>query len=199
VDERLAEEIAGTFIEVVVAPSFTDKSIEILKQRRKNLRLVRVEMGKRNWWDIRGVKGGVLLQEGDELTYKPEELRVVTEKEPTKEEMEDSLFAFIVCKYVKSNAIVVAKGKTTLGIGGGQPSRVRSARIALEMAGERARGAVMASDGFFPFPDSVELAGRYGIRAIIQPGGSVRDEEVIAKANELGIAMVFTSIRHFRH
>jgi phosphoribosylaminoimidazolecarboxamide formyltransferase/IMP cyclohydrolase len=199
VDERLAEEIAGTFIEVVVAPSFTDKAIEILRQRRKNLRLVRVEMGKRNWWDIRGVKGGVLLQEGDELTYKPEELRVVTDEEPTAEEMEDLLFAFIVCKYVKSNAIVVAKGKTTLGIGGGQPSRVRSARIALEMAGERARGAVLASDGFFPFPDSVELAGRYGIRAIIQPGGSVRDEEVIAKANELGIAMVFTSIRHFRH
>ncbi|MGC9004960.1 MAG: bifunctional phosphoribosylaminoimidazolecarboxamide formyltransferase/IMP cyclohydrolase [bacterium] len=199
VDERLAEEIAATFIEVLIAPSFREGAIELLKQRRKNLRMVRVEMGKRNWWDVRGVKGGILLQEGDELTYKPDELRVVTEKEPTPEEMEDLLFAWIVCKYVKSNAVVVAKGKTTLGIGGGQPSRVRSARIALEMAGEEAKGAVMASDGFFPFPDSVELAGQYGIKAIIQPGGSVRDEEVIKKANELGIAMVFTGIRHFRH
>lgn len=199
VGKELAEEVASTFIEVLVAPSFTQEAVEFLRNRRKNLRLIRVEMGKRDWWDVKGVKGGVLLQEGDELNYKSEELKVVTENSPSPEEMEDLLFAWTVCKYVKSNAIVVAKNKVTLGIGGGQPSRVRSARIALDFAGERAKGAVLASDGFFPFPDSVELAGKYGIKAIIQPGGSVRDEEVIQKANELGIAMLFTGIRHFRH
>ncbi len=199
VGKELAEEVASTFIEVLVAPSFTQEAIELLKNRRKNLRLIRVEMEKRKWWDVKGVKGGILLQDGDELTYREEELRVVTEKAPSLGEMEDLLFAWIVCKYVKSNAVVVAKNKTTLGIGGGQPSRVRSARIALEAAGEKAKGAVMASDGFFPFPDSVELASKYGIGAIIQPGGSLRDEEVIQRANELGIAMVFTAIRHFRH
>lgn len=199
VGKELGEEVASTFIEVLVAPSFTPEAIDLLRSRRKNLRLVRVEMGKREWWDIKGVKGGVLLQEGNELTYDKEGLKVVTEKSPFPEEMEDLLFAWIVCKYVKSNAIVVAKDRTTLGVGGGQPSRVRSAKIALEMAGERAKGAVLASDGFFPFADSVEVAGQYGIKAIIQPGGSVRDEEVIRKANELGIAMVFTGIRHFRH
>ncbi|MBC7327329.1 bifunctional phosphoribosylaminoimidazolecarboxamide formyltransferase/IMP cyclohydrolase [bacterium] len=199
VNRELAEEIASTFIEVVVAPSFSSEAIELLRNRRKNLRLVRVEMNRNNWWDVRGVKGGILLQDGDVITYKEKELKVVTEKSPSPEEMEDLLFAWVVCKYVKSNAIVVAKNKTTLGIGGGQPSRVRSAKIALEMAGEKAKGAVLASDGFFPFPDSVELAGQYGIRAIIQPGGSIRDEEVISKANELGISMLFTGIRHFRH
>lgn len=199
VNRELAEEVASTFIEVLVAPSFTTEAIELLRNRRKNLRLIRVAMGKRDWWDVKGVKGGVLLQDGDELNYEKEKLKVVTESSPSLDEMEDLLFAWTVCKYVKSNAIVVAKNKVTLGIGGGQPSRVRSAKIALEMAGEKARGAVLASDGFFPFPDSVELAGKYGVRAIIQPGGSVRDEEVIQKANELGIAMLLTTIRHFRH
>lgn len=199
VSKELAEEVASTFIEVLAAPSFAQEAVELLRSKRKNLRLTRVEMGKKEWWDVKGVKGGVLLQDGDELTYREEGLRVVTERAPSPEEMEDLLFAWIVCKYVKSNAIVVAKDKTTLGIGGGQPSRVRSAKIALEMAGERAKGAVLASDGFFPFPDSVEIAGQYGIKAIIQPGGSIRDEEVIRRANELGIAMVFTGIRHFRH
>lgn len=200
----LAEEISSTFIEVVVAPSFTPSALDILRERRKNLRIVKVEETKslppaKSWLDIRSVKGGVLIQEGDDISLREEELKVVTKRQPTPQEMEDLKFAWIVCKYVKSNAIVIARNKGTLGVGGGQPSRVRSARIALEMAGEKAKGAVLASDGFFPFPDSVELAARYGISAIIQPGGSIRDQEVIESADKAGIAMVFTGIRHFRH
>ncbi len=222
VDAPLAEEISSTFIEVVVAPSFTPSALDILRERRKNLRIVTIEGTKslspaKKWLDIRSVKGGVLIQEGDDISLREsdtlplaacpsrlpsegeEALKVVTKRQPTPQEMEDLKFAWIVCKYVKSNAIVVAREKVTLGVGGGQPSRVRSARIALEMAGEKAKGAVLASDGFFPFPDSVELAARYGISAIIQPGGSIRDQEVIESADKAGIAMVFTGIRHFRH
>jgi phosphoribosylaminoimidazolecarboxamide formyltransferase/IMP cyclohydrolase len=126
-------------------------------------------------------------------------MKFVTRKKPSEEELEDLLFAWKVVKHVKSNAIVLAKGKQTVGIGAGQMSRIDSLEIAVKKAGERSKGSVLASDGFFPFPDSIHQAAEAGIVAIIQPGGSIRDEEVIKAANEHGIAMVFTGIRHFRH
>ena len=147
--------------------------------------------------DLRRLRGGVLLQDAD--TLDPMEPKVVTQKAPTQEEWQDLLFAWKVVKHVRSNAIVVAKGGQTLGIGVGQTNRYASAKHALKTAKEKARGAVLASDAFFPFDDVVRLAGEFGISAIIQPGGSVRDEDSIRAADELGMAMVFTGVRHFKH
>lgn len=199
VDKSTAQALSEIFLEVIIAPGFTVEAVDILT-KKKNIRLIEVNQTKRDsFLDIKTVEGGFLVQEVDQVDYKPEELQVVTERQPSPEEWAELKFAWKLVKHVKSNAIVVSKDRQTLGIGAGQMNRVGAARIALEQAGERAQGAVMASDAFFPFRDTVDEAARAGIKAIIQPGGSVRDEESIQAANEHGIAMVFTGIRHFKH
>ncbi len=148
------------------------------------------------------MNGGLLIQDRDDHVLSAEDLRIVSERAPTEQELKDLLFAWRVAKFVKSNAIIYASSERTIGVGAGQMSRVNSARIAAikaEHAGLEVAGAVMASDAFFPFRDGIDNAAERGIRAVIQPGGSIRDDEVIAAANEAGIAMVFTGIRHFRH
>ncbi len=145
------------------------------------------------------MKGGFLVQTSDSVPESKVDLKVVTKRKPTKAEISDLLFAWRVVKHIKSNAIVLAKDKTLVGMGAGQPSRVVSVEIALKKAGERSKGSVLGSDAFFPFPDGVELAAQGGVTAIVQPGGSVRDEEAIKVANQYKMAMVFTGIRHFKH
>lgn len=197
VDEALATRLNEHFLEIVAAPEFPDASWEILT-RKKNRRLVRFQFPLPDGYDARILGGDLLLQEPDVGVWDPDALQVVSGEIPD-ELWNDLHFAFTVVKHVKSNAIVVARDEQVLGVGAGQMNRVQAVRIALAQAGEKAKGAVLASDAFFPFPDSVEEAHRAGIRAIVQPGGSVRDEEVIARARELGVAMVLTGVRHFRH
>ncbi len=194
---ELAERVTSTFIEVLCAPAYGEEALEILR-RKQNMRVLRVESG---WGktQIRQISGGILVQDRDTHDPRPEEMRVVTGKRPTEREMRDLLFAWKVAKHVRSNAIVLAKEGMTVGIGAGQMSRVDSAELAVRKAGGRARGSVMASDGFIPFPDTVERAAEAGVTAIIQPGGSIRDQQVIEAADRLGLSMVFTGVRHFRH
>lgn len=200
VDPVTATEMSKLFVEAVIAPSFHTEAIEILG-RKKNLRLIEMPSQAAGDWqdvDMKRVAGGMLLQDVDREP--PEiESKVVTARKPTPDERVDLMFAWRVAKHVKSNAIVIAAGGRTIGVGAGQMSRVDSVRISIEKAGPQASGAALASDAFFPFRDGIDEAARAGIRAIIQPGGSVRDEEVIAAANEHGIAMVLTGIRHFKH
>ncbi len=198
VDEETASEIVKTFIEAIVAPGFTRGAREILAAK-KNLRLVRVDFGWRPEPVLRTISGGALLQTPDDATLDPAQLRVVTGRAPTAEEMAALEFAWKVVKHVKSNAIVYARAGQVLGVGAGQMSRVDSVRFGALKAVLPLEGSVLASDAFFPFPDGVEEAARHGVTAVIQPGGSVRDHEVIEAANRLGMAMVFTGIRHFRH
>jgi len=205
VDFATAQEIAKTFYEVIIAPDYEEKALDLLKQKR-DLRILTMGSqvsgsGKEalSALDFRRVSGGLLVQTSDSLPEGGLSLRTVTEREPTEEELKDLLFAWKAVKHVKSNAIVLVKDSMILGMGAGQPNRVTSVKIALEKAGERSQGSVVGSDAFFPFPDGVELAAKGGATAIIQPGGSVRDEEVIATANKYKVAMVFTGIRHFRH
>lgn len=197
VDGATAEAMAEVFLEVVLAPSFSPEALAVFA-KRKNLRLLQVPFPAQGaYLDLRRLRGGVLLQDAD--TEDPVALKVVTAKAPEEALWPDLLFAWKVVKHVRSNAIVVAKEGQTLGIGVGQTNRLAAARHALEAAGERARGAVLASDAFFPFDDVVRLAASYGVAAIIQPGGSVRDGDSIRAADEAGMAMVFTGVRHFRH
>lgn len=201
VDGEMAGAMAEIFLEAVIAPFFTPEALAILKSK-PNLRLLAAgeKAGYRTQeYQVRPVSGGFLVQEPDYHILDPEHLKVVTTRKPEAGEMEDLRFAWQVVKHVKSNAIVVAKDSVTLGVGAGQMNRVGAARIALEQAGARAKGAVLASDAFFPFSDTVEQAAAAGIAAIIQPGGSIRDEESIKAADAAGIAMVFTGVRHFRH
>ena len=205
VDFATAQEIAKTFYEVIIAPDYEEKALDLLQQKR-DLRILAMGSqvggsGKEalSTLDFRRVGGGFLVQTSDFLPEGGLSLRTVTEREPTEEELKDLLFAWKAVKHVKSNAIVLVKDSMILGMGAGQPNRVTSVKIALEKAGERSQGSVVGSDAFFPFPDGVELAAKGGATAIIQPGGSVRDEEVIATANKYKVAMVFTGIRHFRH
>lgn len=202
IDEATAKEMAGLFLEVVIAPEYTPGALEELK-KKKNLRIVKCDLAGPSKimpaFDYKKVRGGLLIQELDRLELTMSDINVVTKRQPSLNEIEDLFFAWGVCKFVKSNAIVVVKDGATVGIGAGQMNRVGSANIALTQAGKAAKGAVLASDGFFPFADSVELAKKHGISAIIQPGGSVRDEEVIKAADKNRMAMVFTGRRHFRH
>jgi phosphoribosylaminoimidazolecarboxamide formyltransferase/IMP cyclohydrolase len=192
------------FVEVIIAPQVKADALALLAAK-PNLRVLETgDLGRqgRPRMDLRGVAGGLLLQSQDVASISDEGLRVVTRRQPSEEETEDLLFAWRVCKYVKSNAIVYARGRMTLGVGAGQMSRVVSSRIAAMKAREEGldiEGAVMASDAFFPFRDGLDVAAEFGIRAVIQPGGSMRDAEVIAAADEHGMAMVFTGMRHFRH
>jgi phosphoribosylaminoimidazolecarboxamide formyltransferase/IMP cyclohydrolase len=199
VDEGTAREMSKVFLEVVLAPSFSDEAARVFSTK-KDVRLLETgDMGRPSpGLELRSVAGGLLVQESD-LLGDAGEWRVVTGRAPTEDEMENLRFAWAVSKHVKSNAMVAAGGLGTVGIGAGQMSRIEATRIALRQAGERARGAVMASDAFLPFPDVVEEAARSGIRALVQPGGSVKDPESIKAASRAGMAMVFTGRRHFRH
>jgi phosphoribosylaminoimidazolecarboxamide formyltransferase/IMP cyclohydrolase len=204
-DAATAAEITRRqFVEVIVAPAVDEAALEVTRARQ-NLRVLATgtaDPGTGPGLDLRSVAGGLLVQTRDDGMVGPAELRVVTRRAPTDEEMTDLAFAWRVCKFVKSNAIVYARGGQTIGVGAGQMSRVVSSRIAAMKAREEGlevAGAVMASDAFFPFRDGLDVAAGFGIRAVIQPGGSLRDAEVIAAADEHGMAMVFTGMRHFRH
>jgi phosphoribosylaminoimidazolecarboxamide formyltransferase/IMP cyclohydrolase len=198
VDRATAEKIVEPFMEVVVAPGYDDDALQILRTK-KNLRVLELALDNGVQLQVKSVEGGFVVQEIDRHQLTRDSLQVVTDRSPTEEELEELFFAWKVVKHVKSNSIVVTRDGVTLGVGAGQMNRVGAARLALGQAGEQARGAVMASDAFFPFKDTVEVAAQSGITAIIQPGGSIRDEESIEECNRHGIAMVFTGIRHFKH
>jgi phosphoribosylaminoimidazolecarboxamide formyltransferase/IMP cyclohydrolase len=200
VDAETAKAMTDLFVEAIVAPAFTPEALQILKAK-KNRRLLATGpfTPVQEQWMLRSVVGGVLVQTRDTGMVTREQLRVVTKAQPTEEDMDGLLFAWKVAKFVKSNAIVYTSRNATIGIGAGQMSRIDSTNIAAVKAQSPVRGAYMASDAFFPFRDNVDRAADIGVRAIIQPGGSVRDEEVIAAADEHGLIMVFTGMRHFRH
>lgn len=205
VDPAAAQAMGELFVEAVIAPSFDEGALAELRQK-KNLRvLIAGEPGPTAGGgppaalDFRSVRGGMLIQTADTLGRDESAWTVVTDRAPTQVEMDDLRFAWAVCAHVKSNAIVFVKNRQVVGVGAGQMSRVDSVRLAAAKAGDRSRGAVAASDAFFPFPDGVEAAAEAGVTAVIQPGGSVRDAEVIAAADRLGLAMVATGERHFRH
>lgn len=202
VDKATAEEMSKIFLEIVLAPSFSDEALEILTQK-KNIRLMTIEGIEEpvpaGQYDMKKESGGLLIQDMDLSLYDEDALKVVTEKAPTDKEMDDMKMAMKVVKHIKSNGIVYVKDGATVGIGPGQTNRIWAAQNAIRQAESSLEGAVMASDAFFPFSDCVEAAAAAGITAIIQPGGSIRDQESIDKANELGIAMVFSGQRHFKH
>ena len=197
VDADAAEEMAKLFLEVIAAPAF-DEAAKAKFASKKNLRLVEIT-DTRQKWTLKNVSGGILLQDADVRPLAQSDLRVVTKRQPTPEEKRALLFAWKVCKHVKSNAIVYARDGQTVGVGAGQMSRVDSCKIGAMKAILPLQGTVAASDAFFPFPDGVEEIAKAGATAIIQPGGSVRDQEVIEAADRLGLAMIFTGVRHFRH
>ncbi|HGS4462753.1 TPA: bifunctional phosphoribosylaminoimidazolecarboxamide formyltransferase/IMP cyclohydrolase [Vibrio metschnikovii] len=195
--------IERQFVEVIIAPSVSEQAAEIIATK-KNVRLLACGewSSKTTGFDLKRVNGGLLVQDRDQGMVTVDDLNVVTTRQPTEEELKDALFCWKVAKYVKSNAIVYAKGDMTIGVGAGQMSRVYSAKIAgIKAADEglQVEGCVMASDAFFPFRDGIDAAAQAGIKCVIQPGGSMRDDEVIAAANEHGMAMIFTGMRHFRH
>lgn len=197
-----AQEIDKTHYDAIVAPDYRKEALDLL-QRKESLRLIKVALyrpsSSESYLDFRRVRGGFLAQTPDTLAKSELKPRVVTKRQPSEAELSDLLFAWKAVKAIKSNAIVIAKDKTLLGMGAGQPSRVVSVELALKRAGDHAKGSVLASDAFFPFADGPELAIKHGVTAIIQPGGSVRDKEVIELANKHNVAMVFTGVRHFRH
>lgn len=201
-DRKTAVEITSFFNEVVIAPSYREEALQQLKSKRK-LRVLRVEgldsAGPERGLDIKNVESGVLLQERDSYTPKKSDLETVTERKPAESQLKDMEFGWKVAKHTKSNAVILVKNEATVGIGAGQMSRVDAVKLAVEEAGEKAEGSVMVSDAFFPFRDSIDEASKVGVRAVIQPGGSIRDEEVIEAANEHKMAMVFTGHRCFRH
>ncbi len=207
VDLKTAEKLSEIFLEIVLAPSFSEEALNLLKQK-KNLRIILIsgldkvekadEKGTFSGLDIKRVSGGILIQEKDNKLFDGE-LKIVTKKAPTEEEMKDMIMAMKVAKHIKSNGIVLAKNGHTVGIGPGQVNRIWAVENAIKQSNVDLQGAVMASDAFFPFDDCVETSGKAGITAIIQPGGSIRDEDSIKKADEMGISMVFTGVRHFKH
>jgi len=204
VDHPLAEQLSAMFVELVFAPGYDEDALELL-QRKPSIRLLSSEerrLPPLTEQDTKRVRGGVLVQDHDTGSEDRLDMRVVTERKPTEEEWGELQFAMRVCKHVRSNAIVLARGLATTGVGAGQMSRVDSVRISVdkaEAAGIDLEGAVLASDAFFPFADGPEHAIEAGVRSIIQPGGSQRDHEVIAACDRAGVAMVFTARRHFRH
>ena len=201
VDLVTAEELAKIFLEIIIAPGFDEDAFERLA-KKKNIRLMELpacaEPNQPGTLDMKKVAGGLLVQELDTQLL-GDEMKVVTKRAPRDAEMKELLFAWKVVKQTKSNAIVLAKDQATVGVGPGQTNRVTALDLAIRYAGDKANGSVMASDAFFPFSDCVELAAKHGITAIIQPGGSIRDEDSIKAADEAGIAMVFTGVRHFKH
>lgn len=200
IDKATAEKLHEIFLEIVIAPSFSKEALEVL-QGKKNIRLLTIDIAKSAAASkkLTSVQGGLLVQEEDILSLEDANVTIPTKRQPTEQEWEDLKLGWKVVKHVKSNAIVVAKDNMTIGIGAGQMNRVGAANIALAQAGEKAKGSALASDAFFPMDDTVEAAAKAGVTAIIQPGGSIRDEDSIKKADEYGIAMVFTGVRHFKH
>jgi phosphoribosylaminoimidazolecarboxamide formyltransferase/IMP cyclohydrolase len=199
VDVPAARAVVEIFVEVIIAPDFEEAALDVLKTK-KNLRVLRTGYGKpADEFEYKQISGGMLVQSRDVHRMQREDLKVVTKRAPSEKEIDDLLFAWTVCKHTKSNAIVYARDKQTVGVGAGQMSRVDSVKIGAMRAQLPMAGAVMASDAFFPFRDGVDEAAKHGITAIIQTGGSVRDEETIAAADEHGLAMVFTEVRHFKH
>jgi len=204
VDGKLIKNIINNqFLELLIAPSFDSDALKALEEKQ-NIRVIEMDGCEKNTIDysVQTIDGGFLIQEGDEKTIDRQDIDIVTLRQPKDEEIKDMLFAWKVVKYVKSNAIVFARQQQTIGIGAGQMSRVMSAKIASLKAASanlHTKNCVMASDGFFPFKDSIEMAADYGISCVIQPGGSIRDDEVIAAADEHNLVMGFTGIRHFKH
>ncbi|WP_117149050.1 MULTISPECIES: bifunctional phosphoribosylaminoimidazolecarboxamide formyltransferase/IMP cyclohydrolase [Paraliobacillus] len=200
VDAETANQLKEIFLEIVIAPSFSEKALEILTVK-PNIRLLETSMKKdeADGEKVVSVMGGLLVQDRDTGSVTADDITIATERKPDPAELAELLFAWKVVKHVKSNAIVVAKADQTIGVGAGQMNRVGAASIAFEQAGEKAVGAVMASDAFFPMPDTVEAAAKAGIKAIIQPGGSKRDQDSIDACNKHGIVMVMTKMRHFKH
>lgn len=207
VTKEIAKEMASIFLEVIVAPSYTEEALDILKAK-KNVRVLQLDNiqtpQNATAYDLKKVNGGLIVQNIDSQLMIEDEMKVVTNAQPTKEQMEDLLFAFKMVKYVKSNGIAIAKNKQSIGIGPGQVNRIWATQQCFEHAKEliseeATKGAVLASDAFFPFDDCVEAAHKAGITAIIQPGGSVRDQDSIDKCNKYGIVMIFTGMRHFKH
>ncbi|GMV41421.1 MAG: bifunctional purine biosynthesis protein PurH [Myxococcales bacterium] len=199
VDLAFVEEVGALFVEVLVAPSFTADALEWLGRKKKNCRVLTLGDPAPVPLEIRAVRGGLLVQTPDDRGTDQSAWKVVTKRAPTEPELAALRFVWVVTKHVKSNAIVLAQGTNTVGVGAGQMNRVDSVAIAARRAGDRARGSVLGSDAFFPFPDGVEAAAAAGVTAIAQPGGSIRDAEVIEAADRLGLAMVFTGERHFKH
>src|SRR3990170_2862745 len=197
-DEEAARAMADVFTEVVVAPGFSEGALSAFGER-KSLRVVRAPLPAHGGIDVRVVPGGALVQDRDMVSERREDMEVVSDREPTEDEWRDLLFAWTIAMRVKSNAIVFARDLATVGVGAGQMSRVDSSFLAVRKAGDRAKGAVMASDAFFPFPDAVEVAADAGVTAVIHPGGSIRDDDVLAVAEDRGMAVVLTGRRHFRH
>jgi len=194
-----AEAMGPVFYEVVVAPGYEPEALEVLK-RKRNLRILSADPGAGGLtYDLRPITGGLLVQTPDAIDEDPADWQTVTNRAPSQAELADLAFAWKAVKHIKSNAIVFAKDLALVGMGAGQPNRVVSVHLSGRAAGEKSKGSVLASDAFFPFPDNIELAAEAGVIAIVQPGGSIRDEEVIEAANQNGLAMVFTGVRHFRH
>jgi phosphoribosylaminoimidazolecarboxamide formyltransferase/IMP cyclohydrolase len=198
VDLKTAEKAAEPFMEVIIAPGYDEGALHCF-QAKKNLRVLELPMQSADEMQVKTVDGGFVVQENDRGEIDSADIQYVTDIKPTPEQMEQLQFAWKVVKNVKSNAIVIAREGMTIGVGAGQMNRVGSAEIAIKQGGDKCEGAVLASDAFFPFKDTVEQAARAGIKAIIQPGGSVRDQESIDECNKNGIAMIFTGIRHFKH
>jgi len=202
VDEKTAEKLNEIFLEIICAPSFSDEALDLLK-KKKNRRLIQqLKSVKGKTKNFKNIPGGVIVQDSDSILLNENEIRVVTKKQPSDEEMKDLVFAWKLAKHTKSNAIVFAKDKTALGVGAGQMSRLDSSKIAKMKANEHGldlKNSVAASDAFFPFADGLLEIINCGATSVIQPGGSIRDDEVIAAANENHISMVFTGIRHFKH
>ena len=196
----VAEKLSKIFLEIIIAPAFDEDAFEILS-KKKNIRLMQLDtsLEVNAKYKVTNVNDGLLVQDIDDHKITAEDLRCVTNRKPTEEELKQLLFAWKVVKHVKSNAIVLVKDNMTIGVGAGQMNRVGAAKIAIEQAGEKAKGSIMSSDAFFPMPDTVEEAVKAGVTAIIQPGGSIKDQLSIDVCNEHGIAMVYTGVRHFKH
>ena len=199
IDAATATELTKIFLECVVAPGCDPDAQEILASKSKLRVLLLPDLAHGPEQTVKEIAGGFLTQTTDDLVADPSLWKVVTDRQPTPAQLEELLFAWKICKHVKSNAIVVTRDRATIGVGAGQMNRIGSAKIALEQAGEKANGAILSSDGFFPFDDSVRTAAAAGIAAIVQPGGSLRDQDSIVAANELGLVMVLTGVRHFLH
>ena len=200
IGSKIAEKINSIFIEIVMAPSYSREAVEILSQK-KNIRILQIDNIENNKYDemnIKKVLGGILIQERDSILLESE-IETVTDKKPTREDVDNLLFAWKAAKTVKSNGVVIAKDMATIGIGLGEVNRSWAVENAVNRAGQGVKGAYLASDGFFPFKDSIEILGKAGIKGIIQPGGSIKDQEVIDEANKHGIIMCFTAMRHFKH
>jgi len=198
VEKETAEAMEGVLFDVIIAPEYQDEALKILK-KRKRTRILAVKGFVDNNTELRSIVGGILIQTTDSIQEKYHDWDIVSKKHPAKNQITDMEFAWKACKHVKSNSILLVKDKSIIGLGAGQPNRVNSVHLALRAAGDKAKDCVLASDAFFPFKDSIILAGENGISAIVQPGGSIRDEEVIETANECNVTMVFTGVRHFKH